>query len=132
MVWIVTNALVVLLLGNGIGTLLNIAGDAASTAANIAGPIAGEVGSEIAQEPNLQATTAPGATQVAEGVEGAVQDAQQQLQNITPNEVEQVTRDLSPAAWWALLVAGLTAAAAIIGGVLGARRPMMHDMTPAA
>lgn len=131
MVWIATNALVVLLLGNGIGTLLNVAGDAATTAANVAGPIAAEVGGQIAQDPNLQATAVPGATQAAQGVEGAVQDAQQQLQNVTPSEVEQATRDLSPAAWWALLVAGLTAAAAIIGGVLGSRRPMMHDMTPA-
>jgi hypothetical protein len=134
MVWIVTNALVVLMLGNGIGTLLNLAGDAAQTAANVAGPVAGAVGAEIAQDPNLQATTAAGAEGAAGGAESAVQDAQQQLQNVTPEQVEQATRDISPAAWWALLVAGLTAAAAIIGGLLGSRRTMMQDMTstPAA
>lgn len=129
MVWIVTNAIVVLMLGNGIGTLLNLAGDAAQTAANIAAPVAAEVGAEIAQDPNLQATTSAGAEEAAEGVAGAVQEAQQQLENVTPQQVEQVTRDISPAAWWALLVAGLTAGAALIGGVSGSRRTLMQDMT---
>lgn len=129
MVWIVTTVLTVVLLGNGIGTLLNVAGDVATTTANIAAPVAAEVGSNLADDPSAQATVAAGATVAAPVVEGAIQDAQEQLENITPEEVNQATRDLSSAAWGALLVAGLTAAAALVGGVLGTRRFMTQDLT---
>lgn len=129
MVWIVTTALMVVILGNGIGTLLNVAGDAATATASVAGPVAAEVSGNVAQNPALQATAATGATQVAPTAENAIQDAQQQLQSVTPEQINETVRDLSPAAWIALLIAGLTAAAAIIGGVLGSRRYMTQELT---
>jgi hypothetical protein len=129
MVWIVTTVLMVVLLGNGIGTLLNVAGDVATTTASIAAPVAAEVGSDIAVDPALQATASTGATQAAPAVQDAVTDAQQQLENITPEQVNDTVRDLGPAAWVALLIAGLTAAAALIGGVLGTRRFLSQEIS---
>lgn len=141
MVWLVAIPLIVNILGTGVGTLLGTATDvataAAGAAAEVAAPLAddaaaavidGETGALGAQgDAGVQATTVPGAVDAppvataVTGVEGAVQDAQQQLQNIDAQDVEAAARDLSGPAWGALLALGLSAGAAILGGLAGRR-----------
>ncbi|MBI5669601.1 MAG: hypothetical protein HZC41_16485 [Chloroflexi bacterium] len=128
MVWLVAIPLIVNILGTGIGTLLGTATDVATAAAGAAAEVAAPLVDDAAAAANAQATTVPGAAEVppvqatvATGVEGAVQDAQQQLQNVTPQDVEEVARDLSGPAWGALLALGLSAGAAILGGLAGRR-----------
>lgn len=125
MVWVVAIPLIVNLLGSGIGSLLgtatNVATSAASAAAQVAAPIAGQAAEEIAENPAAQATVATGAEAVATQAQGVVADIQEQVENIDAQDVEQVARDISGAAWAALLALGLTAAAAAAGGYLGVR-----------
>lgn len=126
MVWVVTIALIVNFIGSGIGTLLNIAGGAANTAINAASNFAGNAADAVADNPQLQATAAQGATQAAPALEataGAVgNQVQEQIQNVTPEQVEQAVQDVSPAAWWAVVGLVVSALAAIVGGALGRRR----------
>lgn len=125
MVWIVTIVLIVNLLGNGIGTLLGITTDVATTAvgaaAEIAAPVAAEAAEQVAADPALAADAQAAAGDAAAGVEQAVTDVQEEIAAITPADVENVARDASAAAWGALLALGLTAAASLLGGFLGAR-----------
>lgn len=70
------------------------------------------------------ATVMPGqepVATVAAGAQGAVQDAAAAIQSIDAQDVENVAQDLSGAAWGTLLALGLSALAAIIGGLLGKR-----------
>ena len=126
MVWIVTIALIVNFIGSGVGTILNIAGGAANTAIMAGSNIAGDAADVVAENPQVQATAVEGATQVAPELQATTQaagaDIQQQLQNVSPEEVETAVQDVSPAAWWALAGLGVSALAAIAGGVLGKRR----------
>jgi hypothetical protein len=126
MVWLVTIPLIVNMLGAGIGTLLGTAADvattAATTAAEVAGPAVQEAIQEAAQNPTLQATAVEGAEAVATQAQGAAAEVQEQVQDITPQDVENVARDLSGPAWGALLALGLTLLASVIGGSLGMRR----------
>lgn len=126
MVWIVTIALIVNFIGSGIGTLLNVAGGVTNTAINAASNVAGDAAEAVAENPALQATAVEGATQVAPALEataGAVgEQVQEQLDNVTPAQVEQAVQNVSPAAWWALAGLGVSAAAALLGGALGKRR----------
>jgi hypothetical protein len=125
MVWIVAIPLIVNLLGSGIGSLLgtatNVATSAASTAAQVAAPIAGQAAEEVAENPEAQATLATGAEAVATQAQGVVQDIQEQVESIDAQDVEQAARNVSGAAWAALLALALTAAAAAVGGYLGVR-----------
>jgi hypothetical protein len=125
MVWVVAIPLIVNLLGSGIGSLLgtatNVATSVASTAAQVAAPIAGEAAEEVAENPEAQATVATGAEAVATQAQDVVQDIQAQVESIDAQDVEQAARNVSGAAWAALLALGLTAAAAAIGGSLGVR-----------
>jgi hypothetical protein len=118
MVWIVTIPLIVNLLGSGIGTLLGTATDVAATAANtaaqVAAPVVGQAAEEVANDPAAQATAVTGAEGVATQAQGVVEDVQAQVEAID-------ARDVSGAAWAALLALGLTAAAAVIGGLAGVR-----------
>lgn len=130
MVWIVTIALIVNFIGTGIGTLLNVAGSAVSTAADVAGNVAGEAAGAIADAPgaaaagadqagNAAQTAVPGIEATAAAIPGQVQET---LENVTPQQVEEATSNVADAAWWALLGLGVTALAALGGGLLGTRR----------
>jgi hypothetical protein len=136
MVWIVTVVLIVNFLGSGIGTLLGTAGSVVTTAANVASDAAAVAATnpELVQgAQNALATPAagavgtpgvagtPGVVDPAAAVAPIVEDVQNQLAQVTPEDVEQAARDASNAAWGALLVLGLTALAAIGGGLLGTR-----------
>lgn len=126
LVWMVTLVLVVNLLGAGIGTLLGIT---ANAAAEVAGGAAAEVVDEAADAAGggagAVATAVPaGGDSVqaaATQVQGAANQVQEQIQNVTPQQIDQVTTNVSQAAWWTLLGLGVTALAAVIGGVAGAR-----------
>ncbi|MBN8634489.1 MAG: hypothetical protein J0M07_04140 [Anaerolineae bacterium] len=126
MVWIVTIALIVNFIGTGIGTLLNVAGSAVTTAADVASNVAGDAAGAVASDPNLQATAqtgvegaAPELQATAAALPGEVQGA---LEDVSPQEVEQAADNVADAAWWALLGLGVTAAAALGGGLMGTRR----------
>jgi len=125
MVWIVAIPLIVNLLGSGIGSLLGTATDvatsAANTAAQVAAPAVGQAVEEVAQDPAAQATVATGAEAVATQAQGVIGDVQDQVANIDAQDFEQAARNVSGAAWAALLALGLTAAASVVGGYLGVR-----------
>jgi ABC-type multidrug transport system fused ATPase/permease subunit len=75
-----------------------------------------------AVDPN--ATVLPGQepiATVAAGAQGAVQDAAAAVQSIDAEDVENVAQDLSGPAWGTLLALGLSALAAIFGGLMGKR-----------
>lgn len=141
MVWLVTIPLMVNILGTGIGTLLGTATEVATTAAGAAAQVAAPLVDDAASAANAQATTAPGTgdtdaanvppvqATVASGVEGAVEGAQQQLQSVTPQDVENAARDLSGPAWGALLALVLSGGAAALGGLAGRRSMPTQIMT---
>lgn len=126
MVWIVTIALIVNFIGSGIGTIINVASSTAATAADVASNLAGEVAGAVADDPALQATAAGGAATTAPGIQATAQalpgEVQEQLDNVTPEQVEQAVGGVADAAWWALLGLGVTALAALGGGLMGTRR----------
>lgn len=122
MVWITTTVLTVTLLGSGLsmllGTTLNAAGEAAGAAV---GSLADDAADAVTGDPNAGAA---GDTGAAADAGAAIQDQAQQAANqVTPQQLEQAADTASQAAWWTLLGMGVTALAAIIGGVAGARRP---------
>lgn len=99
MVWAVAIPLMLYFLGSGITGLASTAGTVANTAAQIAG---GGV-----NNPGLQATvTVPGAP-------------------VTPGQVENAAGIASQAAWGTFISLLLGLAAAAIGGLLGAREPIV-------
>jgi hypothetical protein len=132
MVWVVTIALIVNFLGNGIGTLLGAATSVVGTAAQAAAPVVGEVVGSV-----VNATPAPGSTApavgndatgasgvqatVVTGAQDTAQSIQSQVQNVTPQDVENAARDASGAAWTTLLALVLSMIAAVIGGLIGTR-----------
>jgi ABC-type transport system involved in multi-copper enzyme maturation permease subunit len=126
LVWIVTIALIVNFIGSGVGTLLNIAGGAASTAIEAASNVAGDAAGVVAENPQLQATVAQGATAEAPSIQATVAavpaQVQEQLGNVSSEDVEEAARNASSAAWWTLLGLGVSALAALLGGLAGARR----------
>jgi hypothetical protein len=127
MTWMVTIALLVNFLGTGINTLIgsaaNVASSAIGAAAEVAAPIAGQAAEEVAEG---DAAVPPAAVeqgeQVATQAANTVEQAQEQLENVTPQQVDETTSDIANVAWWTLLALGLTAAAAIFGGIAGTRR----------
>ncbi len=132
MVWIVTIALIVNFIGSGVGTLLNVAGGVANTAVTAASNVAGDAADVVADNPEIQATVAQGATEAAPEVaataEALADQVQTQIQNVTPEQVEQAVQDVGPAAWWALAGLGVSALAAMLGGALGRRRNMLDNV----
>lgn len=118
MVWFVAIPLLVYLLSSGIGALTRTVGNVAGTAAQVAAPVAGQAAGEAANNPALQSTAQAG----AQGAGQAVQATAQALANsVTPQDVNQAAGKAADGAWGALLSLGLAAAAAIGGGVVGAR-----------
>ena len=131
MVWFVTIPLLIYLLGSGIGALVSTAGSVAGTAVQAGAAAAGaasnnpslqQTASAAASNPSLQ-TTAQGAVQAVQGTAQAVAG------QVTPERVENAVNSAGPAAWGTLLSLGLAAAAAIGGGVLGARAQDTDTMT---
>jgi len=136
MVWIITIPILVYVLGNGIGSLVGTAADlttkAATIGAQVAAPAVGEVAGQIAANPTAAATLVAGvsgtgaeATQAVNSIPGQAQAAvatvQNQINQVTPQQVENAAQNASSVAWATLLALGLSAAAAIIGGLAGAR-----------
>jgi hypothetical protein len=132
MVWIVTVVLIVNFLGTGIGTLLGTVGSVATTAVNVASDAAAVAATnpEAVEAVQNALPTPAGSTQEgdanvpadpATAIAPIVEDVQQQLEQVTPQEVEDAARSASSAAWSALLALGLTALAAMLGGFLGMR-----------
>lgn len=128
MVWIVTVVLIVNFLGTGIGTLLGTAGSVATTAVTVASDAAAVAATnpEVVDAAQNALPTPVGAdpnapADPAAAIAPIVEDVQQQLGQVTPQEVEAAARNASGAAWSALLALGLTALAAMLGGILGMR-----------
>ena len=124
-VWIVTVALIVNFIGTGVGTILNLAGSAASTAVVAGASLAGDAAQVVGENPTLQATVESaveaGVPAAQATVSGAIGQIQEQVSQVSPEDVEQAAQDASSAAWWALLGLGVSAAAALGGGLLGTR-----------
>jgi hypothetical protein len=74
-----------------------------------------------AVNPAAQATVAQGAETIATQAQGAVAEVQEQVESVTPQDVENVARDVSGTAWGVLIALGLTALAAAFGGMVGTR-----------
>ncbi len=135
MVWIITIPILVYVLGNGVGSILGTAADlttkAATIGASVAAPAVGEMAGQIAANPTLAATVQAGVSGAAEATadvnsvpgqaQAAVATAQTQIEQVTPQQVERTAQDASNVAWATLLALGLSAGAAIIGGLAGAR-----------
>jgi len=143
MVWIITIPILVYVLGNGIGSLLGTAADLTTKAATIGAvavaPAVGEVAGQVVANPTLAATVQAGVngattnngtsaeattvapTGVANQAQSAVATAQNQIQQVTPQQIENAAQNASGVAWATLLALGLSAGAAIIGGLAGAR-----------
>lgn len=142
MVWVVAIPLIVNLLGAGVGSLLgtatNVAASAANTAAQVAAPIVATAAQATLQSPagtavnsasgvqattvpGTQATVAPGVQGVATQVSNAVDQAQTQLQNVTPQDVQNAARNASGTAWGVLAALILSGLAAALGGLVGWR-----------
>lgn len=147
MVWIVTTVLVLNMLGAGLGTLIGATTSAAAdAAAEVAGQVANQavtgatgaaaVGSTGAGAADAGTTGADttgtaggdttGAT-VGDQAAAAANQIQNQVANVPDAQVEQAADTVSRGAWMALLAMGLTAGAAILGGVMGAR-PRRSEM----
>lgn len=120
MVWFVAIPLLIYALGSGIGAIANTLGNVAGTAAQVAAPLAGQAAAETADSPEAQASAGAAAGAAASAAAGAVEQAQAELSD--PRNQEQIASTIRDNAWRTLLGLGLAAAAAIGGGVLGARR----------
>lgn len=125
MVWFVAIPLLIYVLGNGVGSLVGTAGNLAGGAVQAGASTAGQVGTAVAGNPTAMATAA---TAVAGGLQGAQATAVAAATavNVTPAGVASTTGNT---AWGVLLSLGLAAAAAILGGWLGARPMPMGPVT---
>ena len=136
MVWIITIPILVYVLGNGVGSLLGTAADLTTKAATIgaqaAAPVVAQAATQIAENPTAVTTpqaginsTTTGATQAAttipEQAQAAVATVQNQIQEVTPQEIERTAQSASGVAWATLVALALSAGAAIFGGLAGAR-----------
>lgn len=123
MVWFVAIPLLIYLLGSGVSALVHTAGSVAGTAVQAGAVAAGAA----ANNPAIQATAQAAANNPAlqTTAQGAVQAVQSTAQavagQVTPERVETAVNNAAPAAWGTLLSLGLAAAAAIGGGIAGAR-----------
>lgn len=124
--WMAAIVLIIVLIGGGISSLLGLAGTALTAASNVAGPVAGQVADQAA----AGAAVAPAAGAAASSaVTNAVQSAQEAL---SPANRDRIAEDASRAAWSVLLTLGLSAAASLIGGAIGAssdRRAVVERRT---
>jgi hypothetical protein len=109
MVWFVAIPLLVYLLTSGIGTF-------ARTAAAIAAPVASQFIGTPASDEALQLPGQAGETTPSEVVP----------QDLTSEQIARASEIVSRGAWGTLLSLGLTAAAALVGGYLGARSRVPH------
>ncbi len=117
--WMAAIVLIIMLIGGSIGSLLGLAGNVAGTAITAAAPVAGQVVENAAQGGAAAAPAADAAAAAATAVPDIV--GQVQSQN-TPANRDQIAADVSQAAWSVLLTLGLSAAASLIGGAIGASK----------
>lgn len=115
--WMAAIVLIIVLIGGSIGSLLGLAGGVASTAITAAVPVAGQAAQNAAEGGVAAAPAAGAAAAAATTVPDIV--GQVQSQNTSANR-DQIAQDASQAAWGVLLTLGLSAAAALIGGAMGA------------
>jgi len=138
-------------IGSLLGTATNVAATAANTAAQVAAPVVGAAAQATLQSPagaataiqvapansasgaqatvsgaqaaapGAQASVAPGVQGVATQVSGVVDQAQAQLQNVTPQDVENAAHSASGTAWGVLAALVLSGLAAALGGLIGWR-----------
>lgn len=121
MVWFVAIPALVYLLAGGIGALASTAGNIAGTAIQAGATAAGGAGAAAANNPAVQATAQAGAAAAGGAAANAAATAQAAISNVTPQDVNNAADTAASGAWGTLLSLGLTAAAAIGGGYLGAR-----------
>lgn len=107
MVWLVTLALIIFLLGSGIGGLFSVAATGAQTAA----PLLSD---------NIDAVTVQDAAGAA-GIDLTNEQADLFLNNLDNQNVAQAAETSASATWVTLLVLLLGLASAVLGGALGAR-----------
>lgn len=108
MVWFLAIPMLLYLLGSGVSALVG-------TATNVAGNVV-QAGGQAMSNPTTAATIQAG----AQGA-GATAQAVATNVNVTPQDVKSATNTASSTAWGTLLSLGLSAAAALAGGALGAR-----------
>lgn len=119
MVWFVAIPLLLYSLGSGVGAITRTLGSVAGTAAAVVAPAAGQAADQAANNPALQATAQAGAQDAAGAVQQQAQQLQQQASD--PQNQQAIADSVSANAWRVLLSLGLAAAAALAGGMLGAR-----------
>lgn len=125
--WMAAIVLILVLIGGSISSLLGLAGTVAGTAISAADPVARQAINNAAQN-SVTATAAPGVDSAVTTVVPNIIDRVQN-QNTVANR-DQVAADASRAAWGVLLTLGLSAAASLMGGAIGAgedRRKMTRD-----
>lgn len=125
MVWFVAIPLLIFMFGSGLSAAARAVGGVATTAAEVAAPVAGQAAEEAAGDPAAQATAQAGGQELGQAAQATAQALQAQ---VTPERVEQASDVASRAAWGTLLALGLSAAAAIGGGYMGARARPAGDV----
>lgn len=121
MVWFVAIPMLVYLLAGGIGALARTAGGVAGTAVQAGAAAAGGAGAAAASNPAVAATAQAGTNAAGDAAANAAATAQAAIDNVSPQDVNNAADTAANGAWGTLLSLGLTAAAAIAGGYLGAR-----------
>ncbi len=124
--WMAAIVLILILIGGSIGSLLGLAGGVASTAIQAVAPVAGQAAETVAQGGVATTPVAGAASAVTTAVPNIV--AQVQSQNTAANR-DQIASDASQAAWGVLLTLGLSAAAALGGGAMGAGADRRNEVT---
>ena len=122
MVWVVAIPLMLYFLGTGLGSLLNMATQAAATGAAVAAPAVGAIAGQAANQPQAQATVQTGAAELGQAAQATATAVAVQL----PATVAKTAETASSAAWSTLLVLLLGLVAAAFGGLLGAREPRIQ------
>lgn len=113
MVWVVAIPLILYLLSTGVGSLLNMATDAAATGASAAAA-------------GLEAVPG-GAAAAGEAAAGAQAQATAVAGQVNPETAEAAAENSSPAVWGTLIALLLGLAAAAMGGLIGARPTPVHE-----
>jgi hypothetical protein len=113
MVWVVAIPLILYLLSTGVGSLLNMATDAAAAGASAAAA-------------GLEAVPG-GAAAAGDAAANAQAQATAVAGQVNPETAETAAENSSPAVWGTLLALLLGLAAAAMGGLIGARPTPVHE-----
>jgi hypothetical protein len=121
MVWIVAIPLLLFVLGSGVSSLLNTAGNVAAAGVNAAGNAAGN----IAGNPAAQSTAISAGQDAAAGVQAQATSIAGQ---ITPGNVENAARTAGNTLWGTLLWIVVGFVAASVGGLVGSRPSLAEQV----